>query len=291
MNLTQAKLLSKLRGGSGSYEGNSRRPMAYERQNSADSPTVSPRPGGLSLGSNAGIGGINPPFDAQFNLSFLLRFFTVAATVYTSVLPAAIAASLKNQLPVFVFGKTDFSSGYAKLRNQYALTTWAYGPTCFIYGKDYAQDHFSAPDATVTAVLLPGDAVLTFWATTAGPVNTVAYMVVRMTGGGTYATLLDATSSDSFNAVTMRYTLADTGQVAQYSQQIGIYNLSLFGNFNQGNVDPSAFKTPIQQQVGIVDVPIQQKIVKSVSWAMYVNYTCVDFTWSIFVNGFNKFRQ
>lgn len=230
----------------------------------------------------------NPVFDAQFDVSVSIRYFTEAAGVYTAVAAGAIVAALRTKLAAFIFGHTDQASGYAKIQGQYPVTGgWLYGDL-FVYGRDLARSNFSNLDATAKAVLQKGDVVMPFYATTAGPVNTVGLVIIR-SSSVPFADLINALSSDIFYTNMIRYTIADA-LVAQFNNAIGVYNLSLFGKFLSDSINPNAFKNPEQNQVGIIDMATVQGIDKNIAWALYVNYDAVDFVLQIFANGVDKLK-
>jgi hypothetical protein len=229
----------------------------------------------------------NPIFDAQFDLKVSIKYCTVSGGVFTEIAAAALNATLKTKLPVFMFGHTDQSSGFAKLQSVYPVNVWNYG-NMFVYGYNLATTAFGDCDATANAFFTKGDVVLPFYATTAGPVTTVAFVILSSSNVA-YATLLDALSSDMFAVNMVRYTIADA-LVAQYNNTIGVYDLTLFGKFKSDTVNPLAFKQPDQQQVGIVDITIEQPIDKNIAWALYVNYDAIAFTFQVFAKGVDKLR-
>jgi hypothetical protein len=98
-----------------------------------------------------------------------------------------------------------------------------------------------------------------------------------------YATLLTALSSDRFVLNMIRYVIPDTTLIAQYSNNIGLFRQSLFGKFNSDYMSPNSFKKPEQQQNGLIDIPLKKGIDKETSMGMYINYTCIELSWSIFV--------
>lgn len=262
---------------------------SYEHSfNHADAPLVQPsqsRPG-VRLGAQWG----NPSFTAQFDITVLLKYFTVAAGVFTARTAAYVlanAATLATTLPVFLFGHTDYASGFSKLRTVYPLSVWAYSRP-FIYGKDYAATDTAALDANVTALLQVGDLVLPFTATIAGPVTYNAFVIIRCAQVG-YGTLLNALSSDKFAMNTLRYVIDTTTYgTTQYNNSIGVYRQTLFGKFDSDTVSPASFKQPDQQQAGIIDMPIEKGIDKSISLATVCNYDTVQFQWSFFVMSVEK---
>ncbi len=264
----------------------------YDRSNHADAPLVQPTSGrpAVRLGSAWG----NPSFTAQFDISIILKFFTVAGGAFTlrnAAYVLANAAALATQLPAFIFGNTDFAAGFAKLKTQYALSGgWAYGEP-FVFNKDYpavriAASTYVAIDATAQAQLQNGDVVLPVWATIAGPVTYVGFVIIRCAQVG-YGTLLNALSSDKFAMNMLRYTLGNT-DVTQYQNSIGVYRQTLFGKFDSDSISPSSFKQPDQQQVNIIDMPIEKGIDKSISLASFINYDAANITMSFFVQSVDK---
>lgn len=217
----------------------------------------------------------NPGFIAQFDIVNILKYFTVAATVYTSVTAAAVAAAqptLATQLPLFIFGNSDKAAGFKKMRSQFPLSGWSYD-TPFIYGADSgAGTIFGALDATARAQLQVGDLVLPVTAVL-GAVNYVGFSIVRCSQTG-YGSLLDASNSDTFTMNMVRYIMNDSTapSLAQYANQLQPFNLSIFGKFNSDQTSPNSFKIPEQQQQNIVDIPLVLDVNKQVSLGSYVNY-------------------
>jgi hypothetical protein len=271
MTKAEYEVRRKLRRGVNSFESNN-----------ADAPLVSPNATSLKAAKG------NPSFEAQFDIQFLLKYFTVAAGVFTEVAAAALAATLKTRLTAMIFGNSDFAAGFKRTQQALPLQVWAYDVP-FVYGKDYPITQFGALDATAKATLIAGDLVIPFWATTAGPVNTIALCIIRCTQVG-YGTLLDAIGSDIFDINMLRYQVPTSGasDINQYANQIGVYKQSLFGKFDSDFVSPNSFKLPEQMQANIIDVPLEKRIDKQVILSLYVNYDCVTFSWSMFVNTVKK---
>jgi hypothetical protein len=287
MTLAQAKLLSAMRKGR-----SERRVESFERSfNNADVATPS-NPSGISVAAGPG----NPSFTDQFSVQVITKYFTVAGAVWTNIAAAALAASLKTFVSAFIFGYSDSQSGYAKARQLMPVgsgvaTTWAYG-NYFIYGYTPSQALVNGvitnTDATANAFLQLGDCVFPFYASTAGPIYSVALVIVRLSNGF-YANLLNSLSSDTFTTNLIRYQL-DPLLISQFSNPINLINQSIFGATKNDTIDPTAYKQPQQFQAGIVDMGIGQTIYKSVGWATYVNYDCVLFTLSVFVRKTDRLR-
>lgn len=269
MTPAEKALLNELRAGANSFD-------SYFEDESADAPPVSVSP---SSGKLAAVKG-NPTFSAQFDVSVLLKFFTVTAGVYASILPAALNAALKNQLPFYLFGNSDFASGYKALRAAFPLTSWVHGRPG-VYGKDDFSE--LAFDATVTSTLVQGDLVIPFTSSLPGAgTTTVGLVVVRCTQVA-YGTLLDALNSDRFVMNMIRYVIPDLTKLSQYSNNVYMFNQSLFGKMNSDFLSPNSFKKPEQFQNGLIDIPLKKGIDKQTALGSYINYDCTELTWSIFV--------
>lgn len=244
----------------------------------ADAPVISkrPLPGSARLSNAKG----NPAFSAQFDVTILLKYFTFNTGAYTAIGASALNAALKNKLPVYIFGQSDFASGFINLRRTFPLTTWIHGRP-FIYGRDIPSE--LTLDATVTGTLQLGDLVIPFTSALPGAgTTTLALAIVRCTQVA-YGTLLNALSSDRFVMNMIRYVIPDITTITQYSNNIGYFTQSLFGKFHGDYTSPNSFKKPEQQQNGLIDIPLKVGIDKQKALAMYVNYDCVELSWSIFV--------
>lgn len=248
---------------------------AYER-NYADAPAAV-APSSTLLGAAQG----NPQFQAQFDLTIRPLYYSVAAGVYTPVLPAALPVDLRSvQLNAFIFGNSDYASGFAKLKSQFPVQGWTYDRP-FVYGSGYAAINNVPLTATVTNSLVAGDLVITYNAVSGGT-NYVALVVVRCTQVA-YGTLLDAINSDTFVQNMIRYIIADNTQYAQYNNNIFVCKQSLFGKFDSDFVSPNSFKMPEQMQDGVIDIPLIKGIDKQIALATSVNPTVGQIQLSFFV--------
>jgi len=245
---------------------------------SADAPPMAITPGGAELTKTKG----NPTFSAQFDINFIKLYFTLTGGAYTQIAAAGLNAGLKNSLPHFLFGLSDYKAGFAKLRNSFPVVGWAYGRPG-IYGKDSFDEY--AFDAAITANLQQGDMVVPFTSALPGAGTTsLALCIIRCTQVA-YGTLLESLVSDRFVMNMIRYVVADStaAQLAQYANNIGMFNQSLFGKFDSDFISPNSFKKPEQQQSNLIDIPLKKGINKEVALALSSNYDVVGYTWSTFV--------
>lgn len=235
----------------------------------------------------------NPPFEAQFDVQIIVKYFTENAGVYTTRTAAYVlanAAALATKLSAFMFGQSDLSAGFKKSIQQFPVTGgWAYGNP-FVYGRDVATCAFSALDATVTAQLEIGDVCIPFTATDGGA-DYLGLVIMRCPQVG-YAKLVDSLSSDRFWINNVRYVLTDTSAAGllQYDNSLKVQKQSLFGLFNENEVSPTAYKQPQQFQAGIIDVPIDQGVDKNVTVGTYINYDSVAQKLSFFVRNFDRLQ-
>lgn len=235
-----------------------------------------------SLGQGVG----NPSFVAQFDLTFLLQYYTVAVGVYTQITAAALLAAqptLATKLPAFAFGNSDFAAGFATLKQRFPLAVWTYDAP-FIYGNGYQGTIFGVLDATVKAQLQFGDLVIPVYAVLGG-VNYLGITIVRCGQVG-YGTLLAANNSDAFRTALIRYNVPDStaASLAQYANKIFTYRQSLFGKAENDSWSPNSFKIPEQQQANIIDVPAKSFVDKEAALGTYINYAVPSVEWNVFVS-------
>lgn len=256
---------------------------AYEANNADDMPMTA-----TALSPQKG----NPDFDAQFDISILTVYFTVAAGVYTLRTAAYILANAATlataaALSFFVFGQSDFLGGYKKTKSQFPLTTWTYGNP-FVYGNgSYHNTAFGVLDATAIAQVQVGDLVMPFTAVSGA--NYCALVIIRC-ANVSYGTLIAALSSDKFVINRIRYIQNDTSAagLTQYANAIYWFKQSLFGKFDQDSLTPNSQKPPDQYQAGIIDLRITKNVSKEIIFGSALNYDAVSLQWSIFVKQVDK---
>ena len=270
--LKEAQIISALK-----KAGANRRVNSFERQFNTADPGVNPN--AITIATQPG----GDFFVDQFSVNILTYYFTVAGGVYTNVAAAALATSLKTKLAAFIFGYADFQAGFAKAQSLLPVTVWGYEAPFAYKGVGTGTTSFGNIDATVRAFLQVGDVVQPFTAITAGPVNTAAFVVMRLSNGY-YANMLNALASDTFSINKVRYQLTDPTLLGQFNNPIQLINISLFGAAKTDNVDPTAYKQPQQFQAGIIDIGINQMFYKAIGWGIYTNYDSVSYTLSVFVN-------
>jgi hypothetical protein len=279
LNRAEQELMQKLRKKSANFD-------SFESYfEHADAPIVASLSGDQKSQTSVMESKGNPAFTAQFDTQIFIKYYTLNGGVYTPIAPAALNPALKNKLPVFLFGNADYAAGFTKMKAQYPLVNWVYG-TPGTFGRDYFTPY--AFDANVLADLQGGDMVMPFTSPLPGAgTTTLALVIVRCTQVA-YASLLESISSDRFVMNMIRYVLPDLTQLAQYSQQLGVYYQSLFGKFDSDTLSPNSYKKPEQLQNGIIDIPLKRGIAKQDCLASYLIYTNVETDLSFFVYSVDK---
>lgn len=230
-----------------------------------------------------------PVFSAQFDLSFIVKYFDVTAADGTTaaILPAGLLAAAQNSVPGIFFGNSDYASGFTFGQQKLPLTNWSYLRS-YIYGANEPTVVTEGPGtayafpAAITNVLRKGDLVIELYYDSGGATDNKALVIHRCQQVG-YGTLLASIGSDRFVINQLRYTIPDTTKIAQYSEQIRLLRQSLFGRNQEDFVSPQSFKNPQQQQNGIVDIPLKKGVDKETLLATYLNYDVGQVDWSIFV--------
>lgn len=272
MTRAEKHLMESLKGSVDAFD-------SYFEPDDADAPVVSKLP--QRSASVTKVKG-NPQFSAQFDITASIEYFTLTGGAYTSIAPAALNAALQNNLPMFLFGFTDYKAGFANLQKLYPVNSnWTYGRPG-IWGKDYFDGAF---DSTVTAKLQNGDLVIPFTSALPGAGTTTLALIIIRSVQVPYGILLDALASDRFVLNMIRYVVPDETSTSlnQYAQNIGLHRISLFGKTSNDYVSPNSFKVPEQQQKNLIDVPIKKGITKEITFASYLNYDVTQITWSTFV--------
>lgn len=234
----------------------------------------------------------NPTFGAQFSLSNFTLAFSVAVTVFTRINFSALPAGWISAM--FWFGNTDFQSGYTKAKTLVPLPVGTYG-TPFVYGRDpypvvIVNGVLTPIDATVTALLLPGDVCVPITVRSGG-VDYVTLSVHRCQQVE-YAALLAANVSNSMNQKGIRMILqsaTDTPTLAQFNQALFNFNRSWLGKFEYDSTDINSNNQPSNFKANVIDIPLTLGINKASGLAGYVGLSGIagntlQVILSVFVN-------
>lgn len=280
--------------------------------------------GTKSSGVNAGLLNVtgNPDFVSQFDLNVTLKYrdlgisfdpqldatYLVVTTDDGNVEPADLPSQLKNQLPAFLFGNSDFASGFKNANNNLPVQNWVSLEPIIVKSRNQVIDfpvitNQSTPyngevvsPSVSDGVAEIGDLILPFIyqpsqvAPGGGVQYKLAEVIVNCKQVG-YGTLLDSISSDRFVINNIRYKVPDLTKTAQFEKQLWLITQSLFGKLATDKVSPAAFQDPRQFQDGIIDIPIEKGIDKQSLIATYLNYDVGEILLSMYVKSQDKLEQ
>jgi len=267
-------------------------------------------PGGqisVSKGVNASLSQIvgNPPFKAEITLTMNLRYYSQAAVgTPVAVAAAAIPIAQQTTLPVYFFGYTDFSSGYAKARQLVpGGGGWTYADTKMIVGGCGEVGYHPLPHAAASVeyqsgtifnnLLQNGDILfcIPMAGFVAGAANTTVTAEMHIHCGNVpYATLINSLSSDLVTLNMIRYTVNPL-LLGQLGNQINLIKQSLFGKASTDTIDPNTYITGGTFNQNIADIPLTLQIDKNLVLATVTNFDSILWTWTVTISTINKLTQ
>jgi hypothetical protein len=248
----------------------------------------------------------NPAFKAEIGINVLVKYYS-QATVGTpvEVAAASIPVAQKTQLPVFLFGQSDFMGNFAKSRQLYTSTSWNMADMAISCGGatnkcvDYkplghaagAVDHASG--LWYNNLINPGDLIFLIpmvgWVAAAAGTTVTAEVRVRCNNVA-YITLLDSLSSDLITLNMIRYTV-DTSYTSQLNNQLTLIMQSLFGKTATDTIDPTAFVTGGTYNKNIADIPVDLPIDKNLVIATWYNYDTPLLNFTLTAKKIDKLTQ
>jgi len=241
------------------------------------------------LGSVANVVG-NPLFKAEINFNIFTYFYDVAAGVY--ILPAALPAGLQTFLPVYLFGLTDFYSGYPRSVNLVPPGNGWRRAGITGLGQDIVVDagivgnNITFLNPLLPVFLLPiqvsrGDFLMEFRDNLPGAATYIGF--VRITCDAiNYGTFLNSFVSDLIT-VNMTRLIVPPANINQLINPLIFGYQTLFGKFYNDSIDPRMFQTPDHFQNQIADIPINFPIDKNLLMGFRINFDCQQMSMVLFV--------
>lgn len=183
-------------------------------------------PGRMVVQTKAVLTG-SPKFTAQFDLKVLTQ------------IPSGFNGGTPLQFPVVIFGNSDWFGQFADAIKQYQMPGVIY-LGAFIFPQRALASNVIANN---------GDLILQ-WTDSS---LRIASVIIRCTNVA-YGSLLAAISSDRFTTNLFRMSTPSLTNILQFSNEIQVAKLSLFGKTVRDTISPLSYKNPNQQQPNIIDV-------------------------------------
>lgn len=215
-----------------------------------------------AMGKNANAFG-NPLLRAELGLNITTQFFD---NLTNPVAPGGLPAQLQTFLPIYLFGLTDYMSGYPRsLQITPPNNPWAIGGAFGVFGLDTGAVFLGA------AQFQRGDFVLQYLATVAGNVWTCT---VRISCSNVaYGTFLNSFVSDII-VLNLVKIIVPVANVNQLDNPINIGYQTLFGKLATDSIDPNVFITNKTFNPNISDIPIDLPIDKNLMLGFRLNFDC-----------------
>ena len=241
-----------------------------------------------SNGVGARLGRIvgNPDFQDQFNLNFKILYYSGVGNA--TILPDAIPNELKTKVPVFLFGNSDYQGGFNKIKSFFPLNLWVddtVGAAIDEYGIFRKEKSSLSIVPCIRNIIKAGD-LFFLYTSKIGGVDYFACVIVNCPQVA-YGSLLDSINSDVFKINNIRY-FVPAANTNQLSNQILLLSKSIFGKTQDDYVDPNLFVTGKTHNTNIADIPLNMEINKYKGIGFYIDYNCVSFNWSVFVESTKK---
>lgn len=104
-----------------------------------------------------------------------------------------------------------------------------------------------------------------------------------------YPSLLKAMQTDILSIEKIRYLLSDNTKTNQYSQTHEVVRASMFGKADRNLFDVSTFVSPLQQQLGIVDVDVNIAVDKESAIVLdVINVAAFSVSLNLFVSSVDR---
>jgi hypothetical protein len=188
-------------------------------------------------------------------------------------------------IPVYLFGLTDYYSGYPNALRQKPLNNMFYffTPGTAIYyfgivGKDITVGNANGFSPQVYTL---GDFMLGTTDTPGGVVNRFSAIRVNCQNVA-YGTFLNSFVSDLITINTLRL-IVPIAFINQFINPLTFSYQTLFGRTFTNDVDPRNYITSTDFQQQICDIPINLPIDKALGLSFYLNFNCPSMQMILFV--------
>jgi len=221
----------------------------------------------------------NPMFKAEITLQISIHFYD---NVGNEILPAALPVGMQTALPFFLFGLTDFNSGFLKSRVICPVNDgWLFvtaPPVPFVSTGILGYNAVTIWPAAAPFVQY-GDLILQFYDSPA--VNITGLIIVHCNNVA-YGTFLNSFVSDLCVCNQIRY-FVPAANIIQLANPLIFGYQSLFGKLATDTIDPRMYQTPDEFQNQIADIPVKFPIDKNLIIASQLDVFCQQISMTFFI--------
>lgn len=245
---------------------------------SSEEPLSNVKKGLGSLGYLQG----NPLTKTEILINIRLIFYDLATGL--DIAPAAVPAAFQTQIPVYLFGLTDFFGGYNRMQTLVpAIPQWVNPPFPWLGAFPYGIYEVTGADGgslNIRATAQPGD-MLQFYGDIT-PLSNLGAAIVIHCENVAYGTLLNSFVSENIVLDRIRY-ITPAANPTQLDNPITLATQSIFGKTFSDKIDPRMFTFNSSPQANLVDIPLNSPITKDVMMGFYMNFDCPNVSFVMFV--------
>lgn len=228
----------------------------------------------------------NPLTKTDINISVNIYYVDIAIG---NLLPAAALPAVLQQgvFPIYIFGLMDYLGGYRRAEQTITHNPSLWGgyttvatPGFGIFNNEVFWSNVTSVAAVFGNLVVGGDFV-SFYTAVVGGVRYVAMIVIHC-NNVSYGTFLNSFVSDLITVNTLRYILP-IANINQFDNTLLFIYQTLFGKSVSDQIDPRMYITSKDFQQQICDIPVNLPIDKALIMAFYLNATCQQVNFILFV--------
>ena len=211
----------------------------------------------------------NPKFKAEISITVHTEFWqAIAPNPGVQIAPAALPANLQTQLPVYLFGLTDFFGGFLKFNGLFPVGQWNIIDIAIVNQPIIANwaGFIAAPNLQI------GDLVIIL--NDEQPVGTLYHCFISVhCNNVAYGTFLHSFVSDIITLNMLRYSVP-AANINQLINPLVFGYQTLFGKFKTDTIDPRGYITGETFQQQIADIPVHLPVDKNLMLGTFLEFDC-----------------
>lgn len=236
---------------------------------------------GVQQGVSKGIGASvlpvkgNLPFRAQFSLNVKTYYYD---TSLGQIPPSSLDSSLKNKIPLILFGNADEAGKFKNLKKYYNSFWDSYSVSI----KEKSSGIFYSND--------DGDLVIAGSKNLGGTPTVIQnFATVIHCDQVAYGTLLAGLVSDVFRLNMIRIVVP-SGYESQLNNSLQIIRQTMFGKISTDSITPSTYVTGETYNKNIADIPLNVLVDKYLGIYQDINYDCTNMDIIFTVESFKRLQ-